>query len=224
MTRPLRLLAAGIVLVAVATCRSAAGDPSARLESITLRPREAHRSVGEVERFTVIGHYAGGTTQNLTQRVVYASSDPAVARPANVKGDRSRIDAVAAGTVTISVTDPRTGIGSHASGGDATLTVLGALESISLTPSMLTRTLGQTQRLTATGHYAGGATRNLTQRLVYRSSNPAVAAAPNAEGDKSRIEIVGTGTAVISAVDPKTGVSSSDAAGDASLMVVPTKP
>jgi uncharacterized protein YjdB len=219
------LFALVLAWVGAGACQHAS-EPEAdgRLERITLGPKDARRPVGQGQHFTATGHYAGGATRNLTQRVEYGSSDPAIARAANAKGDRSRIDAVAPGTVTISVTDPKTGISSHAGGGDATFTVLGALERITLAPSVFTRTVGQTQRLTATGHYAGGTTRNLTQHLVYRTSNAAVAAAPNTEGDKSRVDVVGTGSAIISAVDPATGISSASGGGDATVMVVPAKP
>jgi uncharacterized protein YjdB len=206
-----RLLVVPVVLAIVGACRSSSEGEKGRLERITIGPNEARRSVGDAQRFTATGHYAGGATRNLTQRVDWTSSDPAVATAANAKGDRSRIEAVAPGTATISVKDPKTGVDSHVGNGDATLVVLGKLERIVLTPSVVTRIAGQTQRLTATGHYAGGTTRNLTQHLTYRSSDPDVAVAPNADGDKSRIEIVGPGTATITAVDAASGVSSATA-------------
>jgi uncharacterized protein YjdB len=224
MRWPARFVVVAVVLAAVGACRSSSEGEKGRLERITVGPHEARRSVGDAQRFTATGHYAGGATRNLTQRVDWTSSDPAVASAANTKGDRSRIEAVAPGKVTISVKDPKTGIGSHAENGDATLVVLGKLERIVLTPSVVTRVAGQTQRLTATGHFAGGTTRNLTQHLDYRSSDPDVAAAPNADGDKSRIEIVGPGTATITAVDQATGVSSATGNGDATVTVTLPKP
>jgi uncharacterized protein YjdB len=211
-------IALGIVVL-LAGCRSERRGDDGKLERITLAPREVRRAVGEAQHLTATGHYAGGTTRNLTQRVEYTSSDAAVARAPNTKGERSRIEAVGAGTATISATDPKTGISSRASGGDATVTVLGALERITLAPSGVKRIVGQTQRLTATGHYAGGVTRNLTQHLTFRSSDAGVAAVPNDDGDKSRVEKTGVGTATISAVDPKTGISSSAGGGDATFTV-----
>lgn len=216
-------IAAAAMLATSTACRSGADTENARLERITVSPREARRSVGDTPRLTATGHYSGGATKNLTQRVEYTSSNPAVAGTANAKGDRSRIELLAPGTAVITATDPKTHVSSHASGGDATLTVLGKLESITLSPSTLTRNVGQSQRLTATGHYAGGTTRNLTQHLTYRSSDAEVVAAPNAAGDKSRLEIVGTGTATISAVDGASGISSTTGGGDVTVVVVPPK-
>ena len=207
-----------LVLVLVA-CRSRAASDPPKLERLTMTPHAAHRSAGQSQRFTVIGHYADGTTRNLTQRVEYASSDPAVAQAANAKGDRSRFEAVAPGKTTISATDRATGISTHATGDDVTMVVLGALERLTLTPEFVHRPLGQTQRLTATGYYAGGVTRNLTQHVDYRSSDPGIVAAPNAKGDKSRIETVGIGSATVSAVDPESGVTSTASGGDATVNV-----
>ena len=212
-----------LAIAVMAACQArSAGDPS--LEHITLGPRDAHRPVGQAQRFTATGHYTDGSTRNLTQRVEYSSSNQAVAGTANAKGDRSRVDALAPGTAVISARDPKTGVSSHDGAGDATITVIGALERITLSPAMITRNAGQTQRLTATGHYADGATRNVTQHVEYRSSNPDVAALGNAKGDKSRVDLVGTGSATISATDPTTGITSSTTGGDAVVTVVPPQP
>lgn len=207
-----------VLAAALASCRSAEPDPT-QLERITLAPTEARRGVGEHQHFTATGHYPGGVTRNLTQRVEYTASDPRIARAANAKGDRSRIEALVPGTVTVSARDPKTGITSTASGGDAALVVLGTLERVTLAPAAVRRPVGQAQRLTATGHYAGGGTRNLTQHVRYRSSDPTVAAAANPDGDKSRIDALRPGTATIAAEHPPTGISSTASGGDAVVTV-----
>lgn len=222
MTFRIRVAAAVAVLLAASiwtSCRSRPDEKSTRLERITLAPRQTRRPVGETQHFTATGHYADGTTRNLTQKVRYASSDPAVARASNAEGNRSRIEALAAGTVTITATDPKTGVSSRAGDGDASFTVLGALERLVLAPQAARRKVGDSQRLTAIGHYAGGVTRNLTQHVVYHSSDPAVAAAPNPDGDKSRIDALAPGSATISAVDSATGVTSTNGNGDATVTV-----
>ena len=224
MRRRARLVAVVLAIVAMASCKSGSDGGGARLERISLGPREARRSVGQAQHFAATGHYAGGATRNLTQRLDYTSSDTSIARASNPKGDRSRVEAVAVGTVTISATDPTSGISSRASGGDATFTVLGALERLTLAPTSIKRAIGQAQRLTATGHYAGGTTRNLTQHVEYRSSDPAIVRVFNAIGDKSRIDAVAVGFATISAVDPASGIASSAGGGDATVTVTASTP
>jgi uncharacterized protein YjdB len=215
----------GIVLVTVLALvgceRAGSKPPTGKLERVTVGPREARRSVGESQYFTVTGHYTGGEKRNLTQKVEYTSSDPAIARASNAQGDRSRIEALAPGTVTITVVEPKTGVRSDASNDDATFHVLGALERIVLTPERTKRRVGDTPHLTATGHYAGGTVRNLTQKVEYRSSDPAVVAAPNAADDKSKLEVRAAGSATISARDPATGIDSSASGGDAKIDVLP---
>ncbi len=189
------------------------------LDHLTLTPHSASHAVGEVQRFTATGYRSDGVTMNMTQQVVYASSDPGVATVSNVDGDRSAVTAVAPGTATISATDPATGITTTASGGDATIAVLGPLEAITLTPTTATRNVGQVQNYTATGHYGGGGTKNITQDVDYASSDANVAIATNLAGNKSRVEAVGSGTATISATDPATGVTSTTSGGDVTLHV-----
>ena len=90
-----------------------------------------------------------------------------------------------------------------------------------LSPANATRSPGGLQRYTATGHFGGGITQNLTQAVTYASSNPLVATAPNIEGDRSRIDVVGEGTATISATHLTTGISTTDTGDDALLTVGP---
>jgi trimeric autotransporter adhesin len=187
------------------------------LERISLAPERVTRKVGEAQNLTATGHYAGGTTRNLTQAVRYESSDPQVATAPNTDGKRSRIDVIAPGTATISATDPKTGISSTASGGDASITAVGPLDRLSIAPETAIKGVGDAQSFTVTGHYAGGTTRNLTQLVRYESSDSRVATASNADGKRSRVEAVAVGTATISARDPESGLTT----GAATLTVVP---
>lgn len=189
------------------------------LERITLSPVTATRAAEQVISYTAIGHFGGGTTKNLTQQVTYHSSNESVAIAPNVVGSKSRIETLAPGTTTISATDTATGVTTTTTGDDATLTVIGALERIELGPATATRSPGGLQRYTAIGHFGGGATQNLTQEVVYSSSDPAVAAAPNTPGDKSRVDAIAPGTVTISASHPTAGITTTDTGDDAQLTV-----
>jgi hypothetical protein len=85
------------------------------------------------------------------------------------------------------------------------------LVSIELRPFSATRAVGQIQNYTAAGFFSDGSARNLTQRVDYSSSDPSVAVAPNATDNRSRVLAVGPGTALITAVDPITGIVSNTA-------------
>ena len=173
--------------------------------AIHISPKTRYVSPGGKSTFTATADLAAGGTEDYTQKVIWTSNNTGVALAANPVGDRSRIDAVSPGIATISATDPVTGVTSTASGDDATFNVPGALLSIALTPAAPALDVGEGRSLVATGSYVGGVLRNITQQLVYTTSDPGVAAAPNADGNKSRIEAVAPGTASISAVDTITG-------------------
>ncbi len=195
------------------------------LLGITLSPSAATRALGEFQNLTATGHYEGGATANLTQQVTYASSDPSVVAAPNTPGNKSRVEMLAPGTATISATytapSTQLEISTTDSGGDAALTVLGALERITLGPTGATRAVGESITYTAIGHFGGGVTKNLTQRVDYHSSDASIAVTPNATGNKSRVDAVASGQVTISATDPVTGVSTTDTGDDAALTVEP---
>ena len=58
----------------------------------------------------------------------------------------------------------------------------------------------------------------MTQKVVYASSNTAVAVCPNEAPNKGAVQAVGVGTTIISATDPITEIST-DAAGSGTLTV-----
>lgn len=219
-------LAAVAVLVAAVAIWIIAGHPGYRSgrprpkpEQITLAPARVSVGIGDAQNFTATAHYHGGATRNVTQQVQYRSSDTAIARAPNDEGKRSRVEAVAPGTATISATDAESGVDTSQTGGDATLTVLGALERIELTPRTVSRAVGTPQNFTATGFYAGGVTRNLTQHVVYQSSDPSIAITANETESRSRVDTVAPGTATISATDPTTQITTTASGGDAVLTV-----
>jgi len=215
--------------------------PTPVLQSIALAPATHQRVVGQIQTYVATGTYSDASTKLVTQKLVYSSSDLNVAVALNDPVSKSQVQAVAAGTATISAMDPSSGISTTDSGGDATLTVIVVptptgptptgptptgptptplLQSISLDPATHQRVVGQTQSYIATGHYDDGSMQNLTQKLNYSSSDTSVAVAPNTAGAKSKVTAVGPGVTTISAVDPSSGISTSDSGGDATLTVI----
>lgn len=197
---------------------SASGDDTfvtvvGDLTTLTVTPPQAVTSVGRSAQFTATGADAVGRTINVTQASDWSSTDGGVAAAANPAGDRSRIDGVAPGTVTVTATDPVSG---HA--GTATLTVIGAIGSLALLPETLSLVVGSTDYLTAVGIAADGAL-NLTQDVVYASDAPAVVAVTNDADARSRIVALAPGTARITATDPLSALVS-----DAAIVTVRPAP
>ena len=189
------------------------------LVSLALKPLTKIISVGEFENYTATGTYDNGVIKNLTQKVDYTSSDPTVAEAPNETGNKGRINGLKPGVVTISATDPTTGISTTDAGGvSGVLTVQGALVSITLKPLDKNAAVGGTVTYSAIGMLSDGNTKNLTQKVTYASSNSSVAVCPNTTGNKSQVQAVGVGTATITATDPVSQIST-EAAGSGTLTV-----
>ena len=197
---------------------SASGDDTlvtvvGDLTTLTVTPPQAMTSVGRNMQFTATGTDAAGRTINLTQAIDWSSSDGAVADATNPAGDRSRIDGVGPGSVTVTATDAVSG-----RAGTATLTVLGPIGSLALLPETVPLVVGSSDYLTAVGVAADG-TLNLTQDVVYASDAPAVVAVTNDADARSRIVALAPGTARITATDPLSGLVS-----DAAIVTVNPAP
>ena len=100
--------------------------PSAtpKLTKIVLAPKTAQKGTGATQNFTATGTFSDGSTRSVTQRVDYHSSDPTIAEAPNETGNKSKVIAVKIGVVTISATDPTTGVSSADSDDNATFTVV----------------------------------------------------------------------------------------------------
>jgi hypothetical protein len=187
---------------------------------LVLAPPMVALELGEETSLTTTGFDETGSTENLTQRVIYSSSNPSVVLAENTGGNRSRIVAVGAGTATISAFDPVSGLSTSSTGDGTTVVVRDAsLVRIVVTPTSARMALPSTRRFTAIGHREDGSTVNLTQRVEWISSDPAIATAPNPAGDRSRVVAVAPGTVTITAHDPGTGIRSTDSGEDATVTV-----
>jgi len=208
--RTARRAAVALALVALAAGPApAAAQPGTEhgLVALSLTPQEVRRPIGDVQFYTAQGRFADGTIRNVTQRVEYRSSDPKVAVARNEKGRKSAVELVGVGRATISAVDPLTGVTSTDGNGDASVNVVGRLERLSIAPARATKSVGETMHFTVTGHYPGGATRNLTQQAHYMSSDPSVALMPNRKGEKSLLQALAPGTATITARDATSGAT-----------------
>lgn len=190
------------------------------LERLVVSPSAVTRSLGRSFQFTAVGSDAEGREINLTQLVEWVSSNEQVAVAPNDLISRSRVDSVGLGTTTISAHDPVQGLASTATGDDATFTVEGVLQSLTIFADVTQVPVNGVAHITATGHLVGGTTVNLTQEVEYTSSDPSVAKAENAPGDRSRIVALKPGTAKISARNPGTGLETAPGAA-VTLTVVP---
>jgi trimeric autotransporter adhesin len=156
----------------------------ATLTSIAVKPASPKLYVGTTEALTATGTFSSGPKENITGSCTWTSSNMAIA----TVSPAGEVTAVARGTATITATDGTVL-------GTATVTVLGTLLSIAVTPSATTFPAGSTEALKATGTYDNAATKNLTRPATWASSNTSVVTVSTT----GVVTAVGVGTATVSA-------------------------
>lgn len=171
---------------------------------LVVTPKQIGMRPGETETLTVTAHFLGDRTRNITQHVLYESSNPTVARLPNVAGNRSRIDAAGTGSANIFIQD------TFSSFSDAASVAVGNLLSVEVEQALPLPLLfpGEVAKMKAIGIFAGGFRGNVTSLSTFTSSAPNVVVAQNAPGDRGRVEAIAPGTAVIDATDGPTGIRS----------------
>jgi 6-phosphogluconolactonase (cycloisomerase 2 family) len=158
--------------------------------SITVTPGSSSLSSGAMQQFTAMGNYSDGSHQDLTTSATWSSSNSAVAT-VNASGLAT---GVAAGTATITAA-----VGSV--NGHSTLTVVGTLASITVTPSSSSVSSGAMQQFTAMGNFSDGSHQDLTPSATWSSSNSAVATV-NASGLATGVAVgIATITAAVGSVN-----------------------
>ncbi len=176
------------------------------LQAITVTPgATVTHFAGESEQYTAIGHFADGSTQDLTTTVTWAVSDAAVARASNVDGTRGRVYALSPGNADVTATDPETGITST---GLHWFTTLGGLQSIVVSPTGYLEA-GTSAHLRAFGIFEGG-TRDFSELVTWETDDAQVVAATNPPGDRNRVDAVTPGTTVARARLASAGLVSND--------------
>jgi hypothetical protein len=140
------------------------------LSSVSVTPVISSVVVGLNRKFTATGIYSDGSIENISHRVVWASSNTPTATM-NASGELSSGVATgqAAGSVQVTAT-----FGSVS--GLATLTVTTAsLNSISVTPTNPSVVNTLTRQFNATGVYSDGTSADLTTVVQWSSDNVVVA-------------------------------------------------
>ncbi|WP_162010805.1 Ig-like domain-containing protein [Aliivibrio fischeri] len=168
---------------------------TAALESIQITPAVVSLAKGNSQQYTAMGFYSDETSRELTQEVSWRSRDTSIATISEV----GLVVGVGVGNSTI--TAVKDGVVSN----DGRLTVTtAALESIQITPAMVSLAKGNSQQYTAMGFYSDETSRELTQEVSWRSRDTSIATI----SEVGLVVGVGVGNSTITAV--KGGVMSND--------------
>ncbi len=166
---------------------------STQLVSVEVFPISRTIGVGHTQKYIAIGLFSDSTTENLTEQVTWASSNPAVATISNGVLPGLALG-ISPGTTEISATI-------NGISGSATLKVTpSALVSIIVEPINPSLAAGFTQRFLAIGVFDNGTTSDLTQDVIWRSSNSTVARISNDPDHKGVATGLSPGTTTITAI------------------------
>lgn len=159
------------------------------LVSIAVTPANASLVSGTLQQFAATGTYSDGSTQNLTNAVIWSSSAASIASISST----GMVNALSQGSVSIGAT-----LGSIQGATGLTVTAP-VLASIAVTPANNSIAPGNTQQFTATGTYSDGSTQNLTSTATWSSTSAAVATISNASGSQGLASAVAIGSTTITA-------------------------
>jgi len=159
----------------VVSGNTALGVTAATLVSIQVDPADSVISMDITVEFTATGIYSDNSTQDLTQKVTWKSSDDRVASISNADDSRGLATPAGVGSSTIYAI-----LGNV--WGSTTLTVSKAcLVSIEVKPDGESIPSGKTLQFTATGNYSDGMTLDITKSAVWESSDNKVVKVSNAK-------------------------------------------
>ena len=176
------------------------------LVSLAVTPPNPSVAKGLTRQLAAVGTYSDNSTQELTKKVTWSSSDKLVATISNASGSEGLATSMDLGFATITAT---TGSVS----GITTLTVsLVKLVSVEVNPAGPSVAKGLTRQLTAIGKYSDNTAQNLTAGVSWFSSDAKVATISNSVGSEG----LATGQQVGSA---KISATSGSISGSASLSV-----
>jgi hypothetical protein len=182
------VLVAGIGCL-LASCGGAEGAPG--LQSIEVTPPNAQAAAGMGFQLSATGIYSDGSHQDVTNQVIWGTSNSTIAVFA--VGSGGVLSAAATGTVTIAAT-------LHDRVGTTSFTVTPAvLTSLQVTPTTPSVANGFTEQFIATGIFSDGSTQDLTSQALWVSANTAVATISNAVGSIGLASASGVGSTTITA-------------------------
>jgi hypothetical protein len=191
--------------------------------ALELRPPELGLFVGTADRLNAFGILSDGRAVRLGRGVQFISNNPGVATVSNASGARGDVTGIQQGVATVSAVHPESGL-SSTTGGDATLIVVSAPQTVRVEGGNRSMRTGDRRRLRAFGVAPRPDTPasdpefvevEMTDAVEWRSTDPAVIQVAD-----SLATAVGLGNAIVSARDPVSGVSSTTSGRNASFRVI----
>ena len=162
---------------------------AAALVSITIEPQDQRLPLGGRATLAAIGAYSDGSSLDISSEVVWESMNEFVVSVNN----KGQIQGVGIGAAMIKAMVEDISV-------ETEVVVIDAeLVSITITPIDISLSAGAAKQFAAQGLYTDTSTSNLTNQVIWDSSDKTVAVVSNAEGAKGLITAAGPGACTISA-------------------------
>lgn len=162
---------------------------SSPLQSIVITPASPSVPEGIGVPLTATGQFGDGSTQNLTNTVIWTSTPSTIATVSTVPGFQGTVTGVAPGSATV------TAVFAGVVGTTTVTTTSATPTTITVTPANPGIALGTSQQFTAMGQFSDGSSLNITRQVTWTSSDVGIAVI-NASGLANS---VATGSSTITA-------------------------
>lgn len=165
----------------------------ATLVSLAISPAAPSLVAGTTTTLQLLGTFSDGTSQDLSQQAAWQSDSASVAEVGNAAGQAGLVTALAAGTAIVSADV-------EGQSAQVTLTVNAAsLTGLTISPTLTTLKSGTEQTLTVTGQFNNGSSQDVSQQVVWQSSDAAVASVSNATDNHGLVTGVAAGSVTLTA-------------------------
>lgn len=160
----------------------------ASLQSISISPSSIVIAKGTQQQLTATGTYSDASTQDLTNQVSWQTASTAINISSSglITGQTVGSATVQANLLTLNDSV------------DITISAE-TLQSITISPDTLTINKGADQQLTATGVYTDSSTQDITQAVLWESSDTLIATVSNDQSQAGLVSALSTGNLSITA-------------------------
>jgi hypothetical protein len=167
---------------------------SETLSSLSIVSETTAQALGMTQQLRANATYSDASTRDVSDQVIWSSSDTGVALVSNNSASKGEVTTVATGGVVISAA---------LDGVQGTLTMAvtaATLTEIQLTSDSASFYINQTRQASALGIYSDASQQDLTNQVQWLSSDDAITAASNGEGTQGLLTALGAGQVDITAV------------------------
>ncbi len=194
------------------TAQVSASVLGATLSDIEISPDAFSMPAGIIRNYQATGVYTDGSREDLTEQVIWSSSDSAVATISNGSSSKGQVDALSSGTSTIGAT--------YASiSKTTTLSVSGnTIVALRVEPESVLMTNDLDKQFTLIGLDSDSNEYDLTEQALWQSSNAALGLMSNLDGSKGLLNNLYTGSVN---ADSTITASYQGLSATASVMVAP---